>query len=203
MTESSVYISCVEASRALLDEPQLRVVTDGPAGIFTELDVVLLAARSACRGMNERQREEWMDQAPYHASQAMGMLWRTSRAARYGPVHLPEVNKPDYMRIASKIVYSHPNGPAAITTPNGRFPRIMVSNDPAKSPGRRYGTDRTDLEPWEDQPSVVTGQKQKSSSLQMENNRLRAENAALRAEIEQLRSQVIPREKLEALLRNA
>lgn len=174
---TSAYVACLEAANLLLDDPSARPITDGPEGIFTELDVIMLAARRATTGFTSKQRVDWMNDAGRDASQAMGLLWRTSRAVRYGPVHVPDVERPDYMRVASKIAYAHPDGPRRIVTPNGTFPKIFVKDDPAKGPGRRHGADRDDLTPWSDQHGAPAGS-------------LKAANARLKAELRDLREQL-------------
>jgi hypothetical protein len=59
----------------------------------------------------------------------------------------------DYARIAGKIVYADAEtGPDQWQTPNGNFPKLMIEDDTLKRQGRRAGTERSDAEPWEDQP---------------------------------------------------
>lgn len=192
----------------LLDDASIRPITEGPAGIFTELDVITLAARSATTGMTEEQKAVWHDDAQLQASDAMGALWRTSRVARYAPVRVPGVARPDYMRVASKIVYASPDGPRSIKTVNGTFPRIFVKDDPAKGPGRRHGANRDDLTLWAEQnlsgdaaggssPKVVIANLRKEvASLRQELAQARADRAEEHTENERLRSEMVTRGEL-------
>lgn len=170
----SIYTSCSEAARRLIDEPNLRPVTRGPEGVFTELDVILLAARQE-GGYSESQ----MKIAQREASQVMGTLFREGKAVRFGPVTIPDESVEDYVRVCSKIAYASAEGPKTIETPNGTFRRLLAKSDKIKArPGPRLGYARDDLEPW-----VTT---EAHTAVQRENVRLKAENAALRSRMEDL-----------------
>lgn len=139
----ALYSACSEAVRGLIEHPpQVH------EGTFTELDVVTLASSP------DWTPEDWK-QAMRQASQVCGLMFRTRRLSRYGPVRLADGTE-DYVRIATKIAYADPlEGPANLETPNGSFPRMMIEDDGLGHQGRRRGTNRNDLEPWESQRILV------------------------------------------------
>jgi hypothetical protein len=142
----SLYRRCADAAKQLMENPP-----EDYGGVFTEIDVV-----------NEASLQSWSNrmfkQALAHANQVCGTLYRERKLCRYGPVELPTGHK-DYGRIASKIVYAAADtGPAKWDTPNGKFPKLMIENDQLKAQGRKYGTNRNDLEPWENQEIKKTGE---------------------------------------------
>lgn len=176
----SIYTRCMEAAEALLEDPSLA--GGDPPGLFTELDVITHASASDGPWTNERYRF-----AMREVNQVMGLLFREGRAVRFGPVQIPDVPEPDYLRIASKIVYAHPRGPERVETPNGTFERLIATNgkDPLAKQGRRLGTNRDDLQPW-DQQDIKTARKtqRRPSNVQAANRRIRE----LEAEVNRLRS---------------
>lgn len=150
--QPSIYAECMDAARRLLDGTE-QPSEYGVPGIFTRLDVIFAAARRA-GGWQEAQ----MKIAQTEASNALGNLFRNKRGVvivRYGPVQIPGVEEPDYLRVDSEVIYAHPNGPESITTPNGTFPQIIPTDDPVTRQGRRLGTNRSDLKPWAEQD--ITG----------------------------------------------
>lgn len=138
----SIYKQCAEAAREILDNPALT--SKQHRGLFTELDVIALASRTA-----GGYTEDALKVAGIEANNVMGSLFRRRECARYGPVDLPDYATQDYVRIATKIAYAHPtDGPAMIETPNGRFRRVMV-HDTNLRVGRFKGGNRDDLRPWD------------------------------------------------------
>lgn len=134
--KSRVYGQCASAVRKLIAEPPSE-----HGGVFTELDVVALA------GTSEWSQDDY-ESAMRHANQVVGTYYRSRKLCRYGPVTLP-TGDIDYARIASKIVYADAaSGPQTWTTPNGTWPRMMFEDDPITKQGRRAGTVRNDLVPW-------------------------------------------------------
>lgn len=173
MSPSSIYVQCADAARRLLDNPDLRIVTtDAPEGIFTELDVIFLASREG------DYNPEMMKVAQREASQVMGTLFRSGQAVKFGPVQVPGLDQPDYMRVASKLVFAHPEGPKAIKTPNGTFSRLGVDEDLIVRQGRRPGANRNDLESWEDQDILHRRSGEPTTAQEREIARLQAELAA-------------------------
>lgn len=131
---------------ALLADPSLA--GSDHEGIFTDLDVVLLASQ----GKNWTENTRKM--ALREANQVMGLLFRTREACRFGPVDLSQLGiaEADYARVASRIACSNPvTGPAEIKTPNGTFARLMMEDDPITRQGRRLGTNRDDFRSWSSQ----------------------------------------------------
>lgn len=113
-------------------------------GIFTEIDVL---ARIASNDWDEDD----LKKATRQVNEVLGRRYRARKLCRFGPVELPDEKK-DYGRIATKIAYAEPDsGPRIWDTPNGTFPRMMIEDDTLGSQGRRYGTNRNDLAPWDDQ----------------------------------------------------
>lgn len=149
---SSIYKECREAARKLLsgDAKPSSYGIDAP--VFTELDVVIVAARQA-----GTWDEETFQKAQREASNAMGQFFRDAWAVRYGPVQVPGVNEPDYMRVASRILYAPLEGPATITTVNGTFASFTVDEDPITRQGRRLGANRDDTVPWDEQDILSLG----------------------------------------------
>jgi hypothetical protein len=135
----SLYKQCSEAASNLMANPPEEF-----GGVFSEIDVVNAAASRGWSGDNYKE-------ALRHANQVLGTLYRSRKLARYGPVTLPNGNL-DYGRIASKIVYAAAEtGPEKWKTPNGTFARLMIEDDDFGRQGRRYGTNRNDLAPWDAQ----------------------------------------------------
>lgn len=135
----SIYSRCSEAAHKLMQNPP-----EEHGGVFTEIDVVRLAATSNWSTTNYKE-------ALRHANQVVGTLYRARKLARFGPVTLPS-GDPDYARIASKVVYaSATDGPKSWKTPNGTFKRLMIEDDKIGRQGRRRGTNRNDLAPWDEQ----------------------------------------------------
>lgn len=135
-TTKPIYAACAEAADRLLETPP-----DDHGGVFTELDVIAQASTP-----------EWSPSdyqaAMRQASQVCGLLFRSRRLCRYGPVQFDGTR--DYARIATKIVYGNPeSGPKVFKTPNGSFKRIMIEDDDLGHQGRRAGTNRDDLVPWD------------------------------------------------------
>lgn len=140
---SSIYTDCSQAVRRLLEDPSLA--DSGIEGVFTELDVINLASKS-------RWGQKGFRRAMREANEVVTGLYRTSRIARYGPVKVPEREGTDYVRIAAKVVYAHPeNGPEEIETANGTFKRMMVGDETDRHAGRRVANNRDDLTPWDEQ----------------------------------------------------
>lgn len=136
----SIFSDCYEATRWLLADEDLHSFKH--PGFFTELDVIALASD----GYTELQ----MRRALTECSTMLTKLYGRGGIARFGPVLIPGL-PPDYARIASKIVYAHPEGPAVFETPNGNFKRLMAATDTAQRVGKRHGTNRDDRFPWSEQ----------------------------------------------------
>lgn len=173
----SIANDCREAALTLLEDPGLK--TYGIPRVFTELDVIFLAARNG-----GGYSPEEMQIARRDASQTMGDFFRSRQVARYGPVSLEPLGlkRQDYARIATKIIYGHPkHAPDELRTPNGIFPRMMWEQDLIKQPGRRLGANRSDIDPWSEQGIMHVGPRrpQSASPEQREITRLTAENEAL------------------------
>jgi hypothetical protein len=135
----SIYSECSEALTSLMEHPP-----DDLQGVFTEIDVVRKAGKPGWSSSNFKE-------AGRHANQVVGTQYRARKLCRYGPVTLPDGSQ-DYARIGSKIVYADAeSGPEVFTTPNGEFPRLMIHEDSLGHPGRRVGTNRNDLDPWDTQ----------------------------------------------------
>lgn len=178
----SIYTLCGEAARMLLDDPELRPLTRF-SNVFTEEDVIALAAKRAGHWEDDDFKEAFKQ-----ASASVAALWRGQNACRYGPVDLPGLELPDYMRIGAKIAYGNPDGPELLQTPNGTFRRLMIFNDPlADRQGRRLGTKRDDTSPWEEQEAlqlVLRKAAIPATAAEREITRLRDELAALMARAE-------------------
>ena len=174
----SIYTECGEAARELLDDPGLRPVTkNAPEQVFTELDVIALAARNAPQGYGKYE----MKVAQREASQVMGMLFRSRQAVRFGPVEFPSM-PPDYARISGKIVYAAPDALEVLKSPNGEFPQMLIHEDEILQSGRRVGsTGRDDFLSWDEQDLHVGGRTSPSTSREI--LRLEAEVARLKEEL--------------------
>lgn len=163
----SIQAECREAMNRLADR----------GVIFTEIDVA-----------NEASTESWssknFEAAVRHAYNVLQGDYKLGRLVRYGPVKFNGVG--DYARRATKIVYAHPQkGPRNFETPNGRFPRLLASQDSMMTAGRRTGTNRDDTKPWSAQ-NVSTkkvglkGPPVDTAPLLRRIQELERENAALR-----------------------
>lgn len=164
----SLYRQCSEAAVKLMANPPTEF-----GGVFSEIDVVNLAATRSWK------KSDWPE-AMRHANQVLGTAYRGRKLARYGPLVLPDGNR-DYGRIAAKIVYAAAEtGPEVWDTPNGRFPRLMIEDDDIGRQGRRFGTNRNDLVPWETQnlhEAQPAGDKERIKELEAETERLRSHAA--------------------------
>lgn len=135
----SIYSECSKALRELMKDPP-----EDFGGVFTEIDVVRLAGHAGWSKDNYKE-------AVRHANNLMGAQYRARKLCRFGPVKLPN-GQLDHARIASKIVYaSAETGPKVWETPNGKFKRMMMENDPIQRAGRKIGTNRNDLASWDGQ----------------------------------------------------
>lgn len=189
----SIYRECSQAARRLLKNPALA--DSGKPGVFTELDVISLAAKKGWTQSDFRM-------AMRDANEVMGTLFRTSQVARFGPVIVPGQEDPDYVRIASKVAYADAaTGPKRIQTPNGTFNRVMVADDTIRRTGARgLASNRNDLVSWKQQDihtvrAVTNEENTRVTSLQAnlkaahrriekldaDNARLRAHKAALKS----------------------
>lgn len=188
----SVYTNCADAARELMADPDRRVVSQhAPEGIFTDLDVIMLAARDEpWRG--HTAQNAWMKKASREASQVMTYLFQRGEVVRFGPVVIPGLGDPDYVRITTRVAYASIDGPSEIQTPNGTFARVTLTNDFGR-PGRRLGHNRDDLELWERQEIAGyrglpgTPIERKVASLEAENEALRQRVHTLEQENQRLR----------------
>lgn len=189
----STYTECSDAARRLLDDPGLRVNEQGPEGVFTDMDVVLLAAREASQA--QQAYDETEITVAYRATnQILGGWFRMGWLVRFGPVALPGADDLDYLRIEGRVAYARAaDGPETITTPNGVFPSMSHRTDPLTRSGRRQGAARNDLDSWAGQdildrsPAQITSRER--TRLLNEVADLRTQLAQCDAEIRQLRAQ--------------
>lgn len=136
----SIYADCADAARWLLVDPGLH--SSSHPGFFTELDVIALASSDYTDGQVRLALRE--------CSTMLTKLYKRGEAVRFGPVTIPGLD-PDYARIATKIVYASPEGPAVFETPNGNFLRLTAETDDELRPGRKFGTIRDDRIRWSKQ----------------------------------------------------
>lgn len=178
----SFYTDMSAAARFLIAHPEHLSPADyeGVAGILTEIDVMLLASKTKPGGYSQ----EDMSMVGREASQVMGHFFRQGFVFRYGPVQLPELDYPDYLRHDGKIIYAGPDGPQKILTPNGAFPRFDGDHDPITRVGRRLGTSRTDLLLWGPQDIFGADSPGQLSSEESEIIRLKGRVASLEAELD-------------------
>jgi hypothetical protein len=108
----SLFKDCTAAIRQLVADDRLHAREH--RGFFTDLDVAVLASQIA-GGYDEGV----MQQALTEANLALGKAYRAENVVRFGPVRIPGVPLPDHARIATRIVYAAPNGPAEFKTVNG------------------------------------------------------------------------------------
>lgn len=189
----SIYTECGAAARSLLADPGLRPSNRGPVGIFTEQDVIYLAARAHIGGYDESD----MIVATREASQIMGTLFRNQQVVRFGPVQIPGLALKDYLRLSTKIVYTGLDGPTRLETPNGVFEAFLSDDDTIIKQGRRLGTNRDDFLSWDEQeivpksiPRAVTAEQREIIRLRAETDTLREMVADRDAEIQRLHDQV-------------
>lgn len=182
----STHTDCRDAARSLLKDPNLAI--HGIKGIFTEVDVILLASRSG--GWYTQNDQQVMNLALRDVNQLMGEMFRRREVARYGPVPLTKLglDEEDWARIAGKMIYAHPeHGPEVIETPNGVFPRAMTENDTIGRSGRKLGSNRrNDLKDWDEQEIIPVAPKKQpkpTTAEQREIIRLKAEVAALQQKL--------------------
>lgn len=182
----SLYSQCSRAAREIIANPALidSESYQGHEGIFTELDVILRASLSA--GI---YTEEEMVACQREASQVMNYRFGKGHVVRFGPVQVPDVDSPDYVRVVGKIVYAPAEGAQALRTPNGTFLPLTCAQDNLGRAGRRAGTARDDLQPWADQPLLV-GSSGSLTPDQLEILQLKAAVAALKQENTQLMASI-------------
>jgi predicted aminopeptidase len=141
----SLFKDCTAAIRQLVADDRLHAREH--RGFFTDLDVAVLASQIA-GGYDEGVMQEALTEA----NLALGKAYRAENVVRFGPVRIPGVPLPDHARIATRIVYAAPNGPAEFKTVNGTFKRLRYSKDKIRQRGWRGDvTNRDDREPWADQ----------------------------------------------------
>lgn len=148
----SIYTDCSAAARRIMvgeDRYRDNRIEANRGDVFSEIDVV-----------NEARKRNWgkkqFSEAKKKTNIILSTMYRDSQLVRYGPVDFRDTK--DYARIASMIVYGHPQqGPKKWKTPNGSFPQMFVSQDPLRAAGRNKNAARDDLAPWSEQ--VVTEQK--------------------------------------------
>jgi hypothetical protein len=144
----SIYEQCSQAARDLAEDSSLTENSPHPS-FFTDLDVVLLASQRAGGFTPDQQKVAMND-----ANNVLKVMYGKGQVARYGPVRIHAgVKKLDY----SRIVHANPtDGPKEFKTPNGTFKRLLVWRDHNRgAAGRRFGTNRDDRQPWEDQPELA------------------------------------------------
>lgn len=173
----SMYTDCGRAARQLIDDPSLVDPTQyaGISGVFNELDVITITARD-CGPFSDKD----FVKAYHEASQVMRDLFNGEHTVRFGPVVIPGVDEPDYLRVDSKILYSAPDRHKTLKTPNGVFPQMFTTDDTIKRAGRRAGTNRNDLESWD----LLAVRETPSTAEQREIIRLRAELSAALQKLE-------------------
>lgn len=116
-------------------------------GLFTDIDV---ANEAATDGWSTKLYEQAVRQA-YSVLQGD---YKKGKLVRFGPVEYNGVS--DYARRGTRIVYADAQrGPKEFETPNGKFPRLLSSNDSLSSVGRRTGANRDDTKPWADQAAAT------------------------------------------------
>lgn len=170
----SIYKACSAACRELASKGEP----------FIDIDVVNQAAQD---GWSERNFRE----AQRHANQICGTEYRGGRIVRYGPVTFE--GEKDYVRKAGRVLYAGAEtGPEIFSTPNGEFPQIHDRDDPLSRVGRRRGTRRDDLTPWDEQnPDAIRddGMMVDGRPLHREIERLRAELKAANNRVQELETE--------------